>query len=103
MTSQELRFKNHMLAEHEVGEEFYCDDCEYTAKDRNDLKGHVESDHVIEYKMCGGNCTDRMYEENSFMCGKCDHVLCIICSKTEINENSVLDADSSYCWTCATE
>ena len=99
----ELRLKNHMLAEHDIGEYFICDDCTFKAKDRSEMMKHIETNHGKDYQMCGGNCTDRMYKENSFTCGKCEAFLCTICSKTDVGENSDLDPTLSYCSACAQE
>ena len=99
----ELRLKNHMLAEHEVGEHFSCDDCDFVMVDRSEMIIHVETSHGKEYRLCSGNCSDRMYTENSFICGKCETSLCIICSRTEIEEESGLDPRQSYCSACAKE
>ena len=84
----ELRLKNHMLAEHEIGEHFSCDDCDFVVVNRSEMIKNVETRHGKEYKLCGGNCADRMYRENSFICGKCEAFLCIICSRTEIGKKS---------------
>ena len=102
-SKDELRLKNHMLAEHKVGEHFSCDDCDFVVVDRSEMIKHVETRHGKEYKLCGGNCSDRMYTENSFICGKCESFLCIICSRTEIGEESGLDPSLAYCSACAKE
>ena len=99
----ELRLKNHMLAEHEIGEQFSCDDCDFIVVERSEMIKHIETSHGKEYKLCGGNCSDRMYKENSFICGKCETFLCKICSRTEIGETSDLDPRLSYCSACAQE
>ena len=92
-----------MLAEHEIGEQFSCDDCDFIVVERSEMIEHVETIHGKEYKLCGGNCSDRMYKENSFICGKCETFLCKICSRTEIGECSDLDPSLSYCSSCAKE
>ena len=102
-TEVELRLKNHIFGEHEIGEYFICDDCEFRVKERSSMVKHIEKDHGKVYETCNGNCSDRMYEENSFTCGKCESFLCIICSKTEISETSELDPELSYCSACANE
>ena len=55
--------KNHMLGEHGIGDNFHCDHCDFQAGDRVVLKVHIEKDHIEKYETCGGNCSDRMYEE----------------------------------------
>ena len=97
----EIRLKNHMLAEHEIGEFYHCDDCDVKSKERSVMIRHIETLHGEGYRMCGGNCTDRLYEENSFTCGKCEELLCLICSKTDIGEKSNLDPSLAYCAACA--
>ena len=97
----ELRLKNHMLAEHGIGECFNCDDCDFMSKERMEIIKHIETKHGKGYTMCGGNCTDRLYEENSLTCGTCQAFLCMICSKTDIEENSSLDPSLTYCASCA--
>ena len=99
----EMRLRNHLLAEHEIGVYFKCDDCDFTEKDRGKLIEHIKNKHGQIYLTCGGNCSDRMYEENSFTCGQCDTFLCIICSRSDISENSALDPGLSYCSACAKE
>ena len=99
----ELRLNNHMLSEHEIGEQFSCYDCDFGVVERSEMMKHVETSHGKEYQSCGGNCSDRMYEENSFICGKCKTVLCIISSRTEIGEKSSLDPSLSYCSACVKE
>ena len=99
----ELRLKNHMVAEHEIGEYFNCEDCAFIAKERSEIMKHIGTHPGKEYQMCGGNCKDRLYEENSFTCGTCEAFLCTICSKTDIGENSDLDPALSYCSACARE
>ena len=85
----ELSLKNNMLAEHEIGEYFTCDDCTFKAKERSEIMKHIETHHGNEYQMCGGNCTDRLYEENSFTCGTCIAFLCTI-SQKQIQEKIVI-------------
>ena len=102
-TKVELRLKNHMLAEHEIGDYFICDECDFKVDDQGKLKEHFKVKHGKEFTVCMGNCTDRMYEENSFTCGKCETFLCALCSKTEISESSQLDPQLEYCWSCAKE
>ena len=46
---------------------------------------HIEVYHGTEFTTCSGNCTDRMYKENSFTCGGCETFLCVICSEAEIS------------------
>ena len=57
---KELRLKNHMPAEHEIGKYFYCDDCDFTDEKRSEIIKHLETSHGKSYKLCGGNCSDRM-------------------------------------------
>ena len=92
-----------MLAEHEIGDYFTCDECNFKVEDRGNLKEHIKVKHGTEFTICMGNCTDRMYKENSFTCGKCDTFLCVLCSKTKISESSQLDPELEYCWSCAKE
>ena len=54
----EVRFKNHMLGEHGIGEKFVCDDCGFQVSDRVLLRKHIEKDHQKTYETCGGNCSD---------------------------------------------
>ena len=61
---KELRLKNHMLAEHEIGEHFICDECDFVEKDRRKLSQHIREDHGMYYETCGGNCSDRLYAES---------------------------------------
>ena len=92
-----------MLSEHEIGEDFMCDECDFKEEDRGKLVEHIEVYHGTEFTTCSGNCTDRMYKENSFTCGGCETFLCVICSETEISESSLLDPELKYCWSCAKE
>ena len=55
------------------------------------LKYIIEKDHNEKYETCGGNCSDRMYEENTFECKNCETMLCKICSQSD---------KSDYCWGC---
>ena len=85
--------KNHRLGEHGIGDTFTCDDCDFYAGagDRSLLKQHIEKDHRRKYVTCGGNCSDRLYEENSFMCENCESILCKICAQSDNVE---------LCWGC---
>ena len=90
-----------MLSEHEIGGNFKCDDCEFVEMDRGKLKEHVKEKQSKDYEIFGGNCSGRLYEENSFTGGKCNTFLCIICSRTEPSKDSLLDPVLSYCSACA--
>ena len=83
--------KNHMLGEHGIGDVFTCDQCNFQSSERSFLRNHIEKDHKTKYETCGGNCSDRMYEENTFKCVNCDSILCKICSKSDNIE---------LCWGC---
>ena len=39
----ELRLNNHMLAEHEIGEQFSCDECDFGVVERSEMMKHVET------------------------------------------------------------
>ena len=69
-TTFEVRFKNHNLGEHGIGENFNCDHCGFKVVNRDLLKKHIEEEHKTKYETCGGNCSDRMYKENTFKCEK---------------------------------
>ena len=80
-----------MLGEHGIGEKFVCDDCGFQVSDRVLLRKHIEKDRQKTYETCGGNCSDRMYEENTFKCSNCETILCIVCSQSDNN---------NLCWGC---
>ena len=90
-TSFEVRMKNHMLGEHGIGDYFTCDNCDFQVGDRGMLRQHIEDQHKVEYEMCGGNCSDRLYKENTFKCDNCKSILCIVCA---------LSDNSELCWGC---
>ena len=90
-TMIELRMKNHMLGGHGIGNSFQCDHCEYQDCDRGLLRKHVEKDHAQKYETCGRNCSDRLYEDNTFKCINCETTQCIVCSQSE---------NSEICWGC---
>ena len=90
-TRYEVRMKNHMLGEHGIGEKFNCDYCDYQVADRSLLRKHLEKDHQSKYEQCGGNCSDRLYEENTFKCRNCESILCKVCSQSDNDE---------LCWGC---
>ena len=93
-TSNELRFANHIKANHDLGENYQCDDCDYATENRKNLMDHIKENHNKEYIMCDGNCRDRLYEENCFNCEKCkEELLCTVCSRADSLEN--------LCWGCA--
>ena len=90
-TKFDVRMKNHMLGDHGIGDNFKCDYCEFEVGDKGLLKNHIEKDHQEKYETCGGNCSDRMYDENTFECVNCETRLCIICSQSDNRE---------LCWGC---
>ena len=90
-TRFEVRFKNHSLGEHGIGEMFNCDHCDFQVGERVTLRKHIEEDHQTKYETCGGNCSDRMFEENTFTCDNCESVLCINCAQAD---------NSKLCWGC---
>ena len=83
--------KNHMLGEHGIGDNFTCDNCDFQVVDRGMLRKHIEDHHKTKYEMCGGNCSDRLYKENTFKCDNCESILCVVCA---------LSDNSSLCWGC---
>ena len=83
--------KNHMLGEHGIGDFITCDQCIFQSSERSSLRNHIEKDHQTKYETCGVNCSDRMYEENTFKCMNCDSILCKICSQSDNIE---------LCWGC---
>ena len=87
----EVRFKNNILGEHGIGDRFTCDHCEFQVADRGILRKHIEEEHKVKYDTCGGNCSDRMYKENTFKCSSCESVLCVICAQSDKSE---------LCWGC---
>ena len=90
-TRFKVRIENHMLGEHGIGEMFHCDYCDFRVAHRSFLKNHIEKDHQTTYETCGGNCSDRLYEENTFKCGNCETILCKICAQSDNHE---------LCWGC---
>ena len=95
-----LRFDNHMTAYHEIDGKHICDDCDFSSKDRKELKKHIENIHGQNFLTCDGNCNDRLYDENSFTCAKCSDFACIICGKADTTENPNLDPKKTYCYGC---
>ena len=87
----EVRFKNHSLAEHGIGDMFDCDHCDFQVGDRGKLRKHIEEQHQTKYVTCSGNCSDRMYEENTFKCVNCESILCMNCAQSD---------NSELCWGC---
>ena len=77
-----------MKGEHEIGDSFACDHCKFQSSERSLMSKHIEEEHKIKYETCGGNCSDRMYEENTF---NCESTLCKICSQSDNLE---------LCWGC---
>ena len=90
-TNFEVRMKNHMKGEHGIGDFFMCDQCDFQTSERGSLKQHTEKEHKTKHKTCGGNCSDRMYAENTFECVNCETVLCKVCSQSDNIE---------LCWGC---
>ena len=66
-----------MLGEHGIGDNFDCDYCDFQVSDKGLLRNHIEKDHQTKYETCGGNCSDRMYDENTFKCVNCETLLCM--------------------------
>ena len=64
------------------------------------LKEHIENNHSREFLTCDGNCNDRLYDENAFICETCKDYACIICGKTETPYNSLFDQEKTYCYGC---
>ena len=90
-TTFEVRFENHKLGEHGIGENFNCDHCEFKVAERDWLKKHIEEVHKTKYETCQRNCSDRMYKENTFECENCKSVQCMLCSQSDKGE---------LCWGC---
>ena len=80
-----------MLGEHGIGDNFDCDYCDFQVSDKGLLRNHIEKDHQTKYETCGGNCSDRMYDENTFKCVNCETLLCIVCAQSDNRE---------LCWGC---
>ena len=80
-----------MLGEHGIGDMFHCDYCDFRVAQRSFLKNHIEKDHQTTYETCGGNCSDRLYEENTFKCGNYETILFKICAQSDNHE---------LCWGC---
>ena len=70
--------KNHMLGEHGIGNYFTCDNCDFQVVDRGMLRQHINDQHNTKYETCVGNCSDRLYKENTFKCENCKSILCIV-------------------------
>ena len=87
-TKFEVRFKNHSLGEHWIGENFNCDHCEFRVADRDLLKKHIEEEQKTKYETCGGNCSDWMYNENTFKCENSESVLCMLCYLSDRSESA---------------
>ena len=83
--------KNHIIGEHGISDTFDCDECDFKVGDRDLLRKHIEKSHGTKYEACGGNCSDRMYKENTFKCINCETLLCIICAQSD---------NSDLCWGC---
>ena len=41
-----------MLSEHEIGEDFMCDECDFKEEDRGKLVEHIEVYHGTEFTTC---------------------------------------------------
>ena len=95
-----LRYKNHMKANHDIGNKYSCDDCEFEEENRKELIKHIEIKTNKKYLTCDGNCMDRLYEENSFTCGKCKDYACTTCGKANTNLNKDMDPKIPYCYGC---
>ena len=44
-----------MKGEHEIGDSFSCDYCDFQSSDRSSLRKHIEEEHKTKYETCGGN------------------------------------------------
>ena len=66
-----------MLGEHGIGDSFSCDYCAFLVGDKGLLRNHIEKDHQTKFETCGGNCSDRMYDENTFKCVNCE-TFCVL-------------------------